>query len=507
MPKLSGVARFATAPHARVKKPPCTSRPKKILAPGPELCGALRRRARRAWRSRRIPTATETASRHRARPAPPPRRSQGDADAPTAAGRHADLDADARLAHADGHAHGLLHALQHAGAAHALSLARGDRGRHAHARRHGHARRAGPGPVQGRHASAASAATARAGTGRDRRPGLPRRQEVEASRRRGRRSSASVQDSTSTTASECDLLDSKAPEDVLAGDTPRATERADGTPTVANPTTSARRPRGGPDRRPELLHREVPHPALPAPRSTRPPASSTACGGRSWRRSTRSRPTTGATSTSRAPARSGGCSSCPSSWKAVRRRRQRGRPQGPLQPGRRDLRRRALPARRQRRRGPAPRDVRLQPRRLVRGLRPDAARAHRRPAGRARRVADRPDPGPLPGPRAGRYAGDLRARGAAAPSAARTPRTSSRGGAPAARSTSTPARRAGGRRQRRPGGQASARPSGSAATSGCGTATATRTPTRTSAGSPTTYPAPEAGQADQGADRQGARAP
>jgi murein DD-endopeptidase MepM/ murein hydrolase activator NlpD len=44
-----------------------------------------------------------------------------------------------------------------------------------------------------------------------------------------------VTDSTSTTASECDLLDSEAPRDPLAGDTPRATERADGTPTPANP--------------------------------------------------------------------------------------------------------------------------------------------------------------------------------------------------------------------------------------------------------------------------------
>ena len=44
-----------------------------------------------------------------------------------------------------------------------------------------------------------------------------------------------VSGSTSTTASECDLLDSDAPKDVLAGDTPRATERADGTPTPANP--------------------------------------------------------------------------------------------------------------------------------------------------------------------------------------------------------------------------------------------------------------------------------
>ena len=46
-------------------------------------------------------------------------------------------------------------------------------------------------------------------------------------------------------------------------------------------------------------------------RSTRPPASSTACAGRSWPRSTRSRPTTAATSTCPPPAPSAGCSSCP----------------------------------------------------------------------------------------------------------------------------------------------------------------------------------------------------
>ena len=61
---------------------------------------------------------------------------------------------------------------------------------------------------------------------------------------------------------------------------------------------------------------------------------------------------------------------------AVRRRRQPRRPQGPVQPGRRDLRRRALPAA-----PPAPtqdiraRDLRLQPRRLVRRLRAACARA------------------------------------------------------------------------------------------------------------------------------------
>ena len=56
----------------------------------------------------------------------------------------------------------------------------------------------------------------------------------------------SVQDSTSTTASECDLLNSNAPSDVLATDTPRATERADGTPTPANPGYSLATPGAAP---------------------------------------------------------------------------------------------------------------------------------------------------------------------------------------------------------------------------------------------------------------------
>ena len=50
----------------------------------------------------------------------------------------------------------------------------------------------------------------------------------------------------------------------------------------------------------------------------------------------------------------------------LRDRRERGRDQGPLQPARCDLRRRPLPPRRRRRRGPPDRDLRLQPRRLVR---------------------------------------------------------------------------------------------------------------------------------------------
>ena len=56
----------------------------------------------------------------------------------------------------------------------------------------------------------------------------------------------SVVDSTSTTASECDLLNSNAPDDVLGGDTPRATERADGTPTPANPGYSVATPGAAP---------------------------------------------------------------------------------------------------------------------------------------------------------------------------------------------------------------------------------------------------------------------
>jgi hypothetical protein len=68
-------------------------------------------------------------------------------------------------------------------------------------------------------------------------------QEVDEAARRARRLG---RDSTSTTASECDLLNSKAPDDVLGGDTPRATERPDGTPTPANPGYSLATPGAAP---------------------------------------------------------------------------------------------------------------------------------------------------------------------------------------------------------------------------------------------------------------------
>jgi murein DD-endopeptidase MepM/ murein hydrolase activator NlpD len=52
--------------------------------------------------------------------------------------------------------------------------------------------------------------------------------------------------SPSTTASECDLLNSKAPADPLAGDTPRAVEHPDGVPTPANPNYSVATPGAAP---------------------------------------------------------------------------------------------------------------------------------------------------------------------------------------------------------------------------------------------------------------------
>ena len=64
----------------------------------------------------------------------------------------------------------------------------------------------------------------------------------------------------------------------------------------------------------------------------------------------------------------------------VRRRREQGRREGPVQPGRRDLRRRPLPQGRRLREGRPPRDLRLQPRRLVRGLGDAARPADRRRA-------------------------------------------------------------------------------------------------------------------------------
>ena len=96
----------------------------------------------------------------------------------------------------------------------------------------------------------------------------------------------------------------------------------------------------------------------------------------------------------------------------LRRGRQPGRREGPVQPGRRDLRRRALPEGGRRRQGHPRRGLRLQPRRLVRGLGAAARAGDRRAAGQPRRLAHGPDRGPLPGRREGdvrRAAGQGRA--------------------------------------------------------------------------------------------------
>ncbi len=175
-------------------------------------------------------------------------------------------------------------------------------------------------------------------------------------------------------------------------------------------------------------------------RSTRPPASSTACAGRSSRRSTRSRPTTAATSTSPPPARSAGCSSCPRRGTCTASTATRTASRIPYNPV--DA---IFAAARYLRAAGADtdlraRDLRLQPRRLVRRLRHPARALHRRAAGRPRRLALRADAGPLPGPGQGdvREGGPAQGPQDAAP--ARTRPTWSSPAATARASRSSPSR-------------------------------------------------------------------
>ncbi len=113
---------------------------------------------------------------------------------------------------------------------------------------------------------------------------------------------------------------------------------------------------------------------------------------------------------------------------------------------------------------PAPGDLRLQPRRLVRRLRAAARPGHRRPPQRPRRLAHRPHAGPLPRARQGHLRRQAREgrRRAPASARARTPPSwwSPTGGA--AGSTSSPATA----RRRSP--STTARSSGSAAPSASG---------------------------------------
>ena len=186
---------------------------------------------------------------------------------------------------------------------------------------------------------------------------------------------------------------------------------ADGLPTAAEPDVLAGAARPGADRRAELLHRQVPDPAVPAadlPGRRHPVRDPLGGPGRDQRDRDRLRP-----QPQRLLRRRAGLDAVHARHlEAVRHRRQQGRQPRPLQPRRRDLRRRPLPQGRRRRNRPAQGDLRLQPRRLVRRQRAHARPRHRRPARRPRRLAHRPDPGPLPRPRRARYADDISERDA-----------------------------------------------------------------------------------------------
>ena len=177
--------------------------------------------------------------------------------------------------------------------------------------------------------------------------------------------------------------DDEAPQARSATATPRGTRlrEPDGAPTLDQPRPLDRHARRRADRRPELLHRQVPHPAVPAldlpgrRHRVRHPLGGPR-GDQRDRDRLRPQPQRllrGRPGLDAVHARD---------VEAVRRRRQRRQEEGPVQPGRRDLRRRALPQGRRRRGGPAPRDLRLQPRRLVRRLGPHARAPDRRPARR-----------------------------------------------------------------------------------------------------------------------------
>ena len=190
-----------------------------------------------------------------------------------------------------------------------------------------------------------------------------------------------------------------------AARTQQAGRTAGGAPTADNPTFSLAHARRRSDRRAELLHRQVPHPALPAPALPgRRHRVRRALGGARGDQRDRDRLRPQPQRLLRRRARLDAVHA--RHLEAVRRRRQQGRAPGSLQPRRRHLRRRALPQGRRRRAGPAQGDLRLQPRRLVRRLRPHARAPDRRPAVQLRRLAHRPDPGPLPR----RGEGDLRRR-------------------------------------------------------------------------------------------------
>ena len=128
--------------------------------------------------------------------------------------------------------------------------------------------------------------------------------------------------------------------------------RPDGVPTDTNPTPHRRRLRPGADRRPQLRHRPVHDPALPAADlpGLRNPVRDPLAGAR-LDQPDRDRVRHQPQRLHRRRARLDAVH--PLDLEDVRRRRQRRRPQGSLQPGRRDLRRGPLPEGRRRRHRPA----------------------------------------------------------------------------------------------------------------------------------------------------------
>ena len=190
------------------------------------------------------PTATATAA---ATSTPDPRR-HGDHGHPDArrVRRHADLDADL-LADPDAHAHGLLDALQHA----RRSPRPSPRPWRRSCRTPTPGATATPGaPRQTERGRKRKRRNGHAGHGHDHRPGLPRRQEVEEAGKISRavdpRRTTSFRTRPRPQLQSATCSTRRHPKTSSSGDTPRATERPDGTPTPANPGYSVATPGAAP---------------------------------------------------------------------------------------------------------------------------------------------------------------------------------------------------------------------------------------------------------------------
>ena len=299
---------------------------------------------------------------------------------PTVPDADGDVDPDA-----DGHADRLLHALQHAhDDAHPVPLARADRrgaGRHARSHAHGHARSSRPGRAR---AEEQEAPQPQERLGQHHGSRLPRGQAARP-RRPDRRRERSVDLDHSFRVRPARV---EGAGDVLAGDTPRATERADGVPTPSNPNYALATPGAAPIGVPNFFIDKFRIPPFLLPIYQ---AAGIEYGVR-WEvlAAINEIETDYGRNLNVSSAGALGLDAVHAAdLEGVRRRRQPRRPQGPVQPGRRDLRRRPLPARRRRRDRHPQGDLRVQPRRLVRRLRPHARPSDRRPALQLRRLAHR----------------------------------------------------------------------------------------------------------------------